>query len=79
MYAYALLNENNVCHTVYETDIERDDFTYRVINLESYDTKYIHARWDDELNDWEFPPEPGFIWENGEWINPNEPEAEPES
>ena len=79
MYTYAILNENNVCHTVYETDMERDDFTYISINIETYDTNYLGARWDDELDDWEFPPGPGFIWENGEWINTNEPEEEPES
>jgi hypothetical protein len=79
MYQYAILNENNICHTIYETSEERTDFDQKIIKLETYDTKYLHARWDDELNDWEFPPEPGFIWENGEWINPNEREAEPES
>jgi hypothetical protein len=67
MYAYAILNENNACFTVYETDTERDDFRDRVISLDSYDTKYLDARWVDETNDWEFPPESGYIWNGTEW------------
>jgi hypothetical protein len=67
MYKYAILDENNVCHTVYETDTERDDFDCCIISISEYDTKYINALWRDDLNDWEFPPEPNYIWINNEW------------
>ena len=37
MYQYAILNENNICHTVYETNEERNDFDQKVIPIEIYD------------------------------------------
>jgi hypothetical protein len=71
MYRYAILNENNICHTVYETSEERNNFDQKVIPLEIYDTKYINARWIDDLNDWEFPSQPGYIWIDNQWKDPN--------
>lgn len=74
MYAYALLNEDNCCHTVYECDIERNDFDCEYKSLDNYDLNYLNARWDNQLNEWEFPPGPGFIWRDGEWVNLNPPQ-----
>jgi hypothetical protein len=73
MYTYAILNDNNICHTVYLTDIERTDFDSNAIPIETYDLKYLQARWDDNLNEWDFPPDPEFIWSNGIWIDPKNP------
>jgi hypothetical protein len=71
MYRYAILNENNICHTVYESNEERDDFDQKVISLDTYDTKYLNARWIDDSNKWEFPPEPNYIWIDNQWKDPN--------
>lgn len=76
MYLYAILNVNNICHTVLQCDINRDDFADRAIPIDTYDTKYLNALWRDDLNDWEFPPEPEAQWNGTEWVTP-EPLAAP--
>lgn len=73
MYRYAFLNENNICHTIYESSEERTDIDFdKTILVPEYNTKYINSRWIPETNEWEFPPTPEHIYKDGQWVHINE-------
>ena len=69
MYNYAILHDNNTCHTIIECNEERTDFADPYVLIDSYDQSYLNALWNG--SEWEFPPTQEHRWNGTEWIDPN--------
>ena len=65
MYAYALLTDDDICHTVIECSDERTDIVDKYVILDEYDIKYLSSRWTG--SEWDFPPDPQSRWNGTEW------------
>lgn len=72
MFNYAILDQNNICHTILQSSKKRNDISSPHVILENYDEKYLHSRWVSEKLEWEFPPFPDFIWVDGKWEHKNQ-------
>ena len=66
MFNYALLDDNKVCHSVYQSSDERTDNSADIISIPEYDNKYLNAVWTGSK--WLYQPSPEHNWNGSEWI-----------
>ncbi len=54
LFHYAFLDENNICHTVYETSEKLTDINERTIEIPDYSKKYLKSKWNPETSEWTY-------------------------
>jgi hypothetical protein len=67
MYNYALLQDNGVCHSIYQSSNEITDIPSKTIAISEYTERYLNALWTG--SEWDYPPSQNHTWNGSEWVS----------